>query len=149
MAAMGKPHADCMERLTSPLIRAVSPAASVRVRLPITIPDYDEPEPDVAVVRPIIERRGSRHPLPEDVLLLIEVAETSHASDRAAKLPIYARAGVPESWPVDLKGGVIERHTEPDRDAGTYRRVDRFGHGDTIASVIQPRIALSVDEILG
>jgi Uma2 family endonuclease len=86
-------------------------------------------------------------PIPEDVLLLIEVADTSLAYDRNVKLPLYARFRIPEVWLVDLNGGIIERHTEPS-EAG-YRLLRRAGRGESLESAVLPVLVIPVDAALG
>lgn len=149
MAAMGSKHAGCIQRLTRLLPTRLGEREHLRVQLPVTVPDYDEPEPDLAVVRARPDDYDQGHPTPSDALLLIEVADTSLAYDRGMKLPTYARAGFPETWLVDLVGSGIEQHTDPDRETGAYRSVRRFGHGETISSSVLPGLALSVDSVLG
>lgn len=147
MAAMGTRHARCIQRLTERLVLRLQGVASVRVQLPIMIPDLDEPEPDLAVVRRRDDDYLEGHPTPADVLIAIEVSDTSLAYDRRVKLPLYARAGIPEAWLTDLAGDAVERHTEPSPHG--YRRVERFGRGETITSATLPQLSLSVDEVLG
>ena len=79
--------------------------------------------------------------------MLIEVADSSLDYDRAVKAPLYARAGIPEVWIVDIPGETVERHSEP--TAKGYRVVRPFGHRDTITTIVLPTVSLSVDEILG
>jgi Uma2 family endonuclease len=80
------------------------------------------------------------------VLLLIEVADTSISYDRGAKLPLYARAGIPEVWIVDLAGEVIERHTDPSE--GRYRSFGRARRGQKIEPAALPELAVRVDAVL-
>lgn len=90
---------------------------------------------------------ASAHPGPTDVLLVVEVAETSAAYDRAVKVPLYARAGIPEVWPVDLAEGQVEvfRHPSPQG----YREVRTVRRGDRVASEAVSPLELAVDDILG
>jgi Uma2 family endonuclease len=85
-------------------------------------------------------------PTPEDVLLLIEVADTSLAYDRDVKLPQYARTGIAEVWLVDLNEGVVERHTEPSEKG--YRLVRRAMAGETLESAALAGVAAPVDAVL-
>ena len=89
---------------------------------------------------------GDSLPIPEDVLFLIEVADTSLAFDRDVKVPLYARAGIAEVWLVDLNEGAIERHTEPSENG--YRLVRRAMPGETLESAALPGLAAPVDTVL-
>lgn len=151
MSAMNARHGAAIRQLDKRLQRTLGETASIGVQLPITIPPYDEPEPDVAVLRAREDEYALAKPTPADALLLIEVSDSTLAYDRDVKLGIYARAGIPESWLVDLtpRGDAIERHTEPDPATGTYRTVARFGRGEEVTSTVLPRIRLPVDAILG
>jgi Uma2 family endonuclease len=80
----------------------------VRVQNPVEIPGYDEPEPDLAIVHLRPDRYRQRHPRPEDVVLVVEVADTTAQYDREVKIPLYARAGIPEAWLVDLTADRLE-----------------------------------------
>jgi Uma2 family endonuclease len=85
----------------------------VRKEDPIRIPDFDEPEPDLALVRGSIDAYRTHHPGPRDVELIVEVAESSLKRDRTRKLAIYARAGIPSYWIVNLVSDQVEVYTEP------------------------------------
>ena len=85
-------------------------------------------------------------PGPEDVLLLIELSDTTLSYDRNVKLPLYARAGIPEVWIVDLIGEVIERHTGPSGDS--YRHVERARRGEDVQPAALPEPAFRVEAVL-
>ena len=89
----------------------------------------------------------SGHPRPADVLLLIEVADTSVGYDRNAKLPVYARAGIPEVWIVNRPARRIESYSDPSGSA--YSTVRHFSPGETVAPQAFPDITLAVDRIIG
>ena len=120
-------------------------AAIVSVQNPVRLDEHTEPQPDLAVLR-VRDYRESL-PMPEDVLLLIEVSDTTLPYDRGVKLPLYARAGIPGVWIVDLAGEVIERYTDPSGEG--YRGVERARRGETVGSTTLPEIAFSVDTVLG
>jgi Uma2 family endonuclease len=146
MSPIGSAHAECVDRLTQLLVARVGAAVRVRVQNPIRLSDTSEPQPDLAVVRDRSYREG--HPTPGDVLLLIEVSDTTLAYDRDIKVPLYARAGVPEVWIIDLAASAILRMTGPQRDG--YHLTERFLRGSHIAVAIAPGISieLNVDAIL-
>lgn len=142
----GRRHAGCMRRTNDLLFQRIGGTAVISVQLPVVIPRYDEPEPDFAILK-LREDRYPDHPTPADVLILIEVSDTSLVYDRNTKLPMYARAGIPESWLVDLQAEIVERHTQPSPDG--YRLTARFWRGETVTSVVLPSLALPVDAVLG
>ena len=113
MPPIGHPHAGTVKMLANLLKEAVGRDAIVSVQDPVWLDDYSEPLPDIALLKPRSDYYRSSHPCPDDVLLLIEVADSSLAYDRDVKLPRYARAGVPEVWLVDLAGQRLQIHREP------------------------------------
>jgi Uma2 family endonuclease len=145
MAAIGTRHFACVNQLNRLLVRGVGDAAIVSVQNPVRLDEHTEPQSDLTVIRARDYRESL--PMPEDVLLLIEVSDTTLSYDRGVKLPLYARAGIPEVWIVDLAGEVIERHTDPAEDS--YRTFKRARRGETIEPVTLPEMALRVDAVLG
>ncbi|MGI8691154.1 MAG: Uma2 family endonuclease [Thermomicrobiales bacterium] len=145
MSPIGPRHVDSVAILSRLLTFAVPSDVLVLVQSPIRLPDTTEPEPDIALVRFARYRRAL--PGPSDIFALIEVSDTTRDYDRNTKLPLYAAAGVPETWIVDIAADRIERHTEP--AAGGYQLVRYFGRGAVVESVTIPTLAIPVDEILG
>ncbi|MBV9281129.1 MAG: Uma2 family endonuclease [Chloroflexi bacterium] len=145
MTPIGGRHVACVGRLTRLLVQRLGEDVAVNIQSPVQLGEREEPEPDAAVIR--ARSYGDELPTAPDVLLLIEVADTSLGYDRARKLPLYARAGIAESWLVDLQGEAIERHTNP--VGGTYRLTLRAGRGEEIASLAMPGLVLRADEVLG
>src|SRR5688572_6382760 len=109
MAPQREEHAGSLVRLTSLLVRQLGDRAQVRVQLPFVAPDESEPEPDVAVVPPGDPFGGH----PDRALLTIEVSKTSQEKDRGPKGALYAAAGVPEFWLVDVAHRRVERYRRP------------------------------------
>src|SRR5687768_12095899 len=122
MAPPGSPHAATVHYLIEILVLAAGGKASVLVQNPVRLSEYSEPQPDVALLRRRDDFYRERHPQPDDVLLLIEVAATSLRFDRDTKLPLYARHGIPEMWLVDLGRRRLSRHRAPQQ--GSYTLVD-------------------------
>ena len=151
MSAMNARHGGCIRQLQRRLERALGDSASISTQLPVAIPDYDEPEPDISVLRYREDEYAEMHPTAADVLIAIEVSDTSIHYDRRVKLPMYAHASIPESWLVDStrRGDLIERHTDPDSDTGTYRTVVQVRRGEAITSTVLPDLSLPVDKVLG
>ena len=145
MAAIGTRHFTCVNGLTRLLVRTMGDDAIVSVQNPVRLNEYNEPQPDLTVIRPRDYRISL--PVPEDVLLLIEVSDTTLSYDRNVKLPLYARAGIREVWIVNLPGGTIERHT--DASEVGYRSLKRARRGEVLESVALPGLALAVDDVLG
>ena len=86
-------------------------------------------------------------PGPEDILLLIEVSDSTLSYDRNVKLPLYAHSGIPEVWIVDLTGELVERHTGPSEEI--YRHLERSRRGETLASSMLPELVFDVNALLG
>lgn len=147
MTPIGSAHAACVRRLDRLLHQQVGDTALISVQNPIRLGDTSEPEPDLALLRPREDDYAQAHPTAAAVLLVIEVADTSRDHDRDVKLPLYAQALIPEVWLVDLPGEEIERYTEP--RAGSYRRVERAGRGESLASTVLAAMVLGTDAVLG
>ena len=90
---------------------------------------------------------GESLPGPADVVLVIDVSDTTFGYDRNVKLPLYARAGIGEAWIVDLPNNAVERHNDPSEDG--YRRMERVGRGRSLGSEVLPNLILQTDAILG
>lgn len=123
MAPIGTRHNGCVNFLSNTLIAVLRERAIVQTQGPIRLDAFSEPQPDLALLRPRPDFYASAHPTPADVLLVIEVADTTLAFDREVKVPLYARFAIPEVWLVDVEGRVLHRYREP--AAGAYVRVDR------------------------
>jgi Uma2 family endonuclease len=110
---------------------------------------HSEPQPDLALLRPRADGyRGGLPPLAEDVLLLIEVADSTLRMDREVKAPLYARHGIPEYWVVDLAGGLVLLHRDPSPDG--YRSLSEARAGAVITPALLPETAaVAVSDILG
>ena len=147
VSPIGSRHAACVGRLNRLLQRLAALNVIVRVQDPIRLDGYSEPEPDVALVNPREDFYSRDHPGPGDVLLLIEVADTSVERDLEVKLPLYARVGILETWLVNLPAETIEVHSRP--DGGEYRETVRIKRGETVTSRTTPGLELAADDILG
>jgi Uma2 family endonuclease len=113
MPPIGAPHASVVTDIQNLLIAAVGDRAIVRVQNPVRLDRHSEPQPDIALVTPPGSKYRTRHPTPADILLLVEVADTSLRLDRDIKLGIYARSGIPEVWLLDLNTRDIMRYWAP------------------------------------
>ena len=147
MSPIGIPHSSSVDRLNAFFARRLGRRAILRVQGPIILDDYSEPQPDLSVLTPRPDFYGHAQPRPRDVLLAIEVMDSSRSYDRTLKLPLYARAGLREVWLVDLQAEVIERFRRP--SLRTYREHETFGRGRVLTPLAFPRIRFRVNEILG
>lgn len=146
MTPIGIPHAGTVKALLRLFSRLVGDRAILSVQDPAVLGDFSEPQPDVMLLRPREDSYRKAHPEARDVLLLVEVADTTARLDRAVKAPIYARAGIQEYWIVDLQGRRVEVYREPSGD--TYRPVEEHREG-RVSPAAFPEIELEVAEILG
>ena len=147
MSPIGNRHAGCVIRLTTLLNRNVGASAFVSVQNPVHLNDFSEPQPDIALLKPRADYYSTAHPTPADVLLLIEVADTTVEFDRRVKLPLYARAGIPETWVMVLPKDLIEVHSQPVN--GKYQKVQRLKRGKTLVSPTVAGLSFNVDDLLG
>jgi Uma2 family endonuclease len=123
-------HVWAVDELGETLAARQSDAWHVRKEHPVRIPDYDEPEPDLAIVRGTRAALRGRHPGPADLYLVVEVGNTTLDDDQGVKKERYALAGIPVYWIVNLRDGRIEVYTDPDEGAGQYRHRVDFGPGE-------------------
>lgn len=120
MAAIGSRHAACVTRLARIFSRAEGVRGIVWIQSPVRLSDRSEPEPNVALVWPRDDDYATAHPGPDDVFLRIEVAGTTVNVDREVKTPLYAQAGIPEHWPVDITADGVQ----------VYRSASAAGYED-------------------
>ncbi len=146
MSPIGDPHAGCVNRLNHAL-RRVGERAVVAVQNPVRLDRHSEPQPDVTLLRPRADFSGSGTPDPTDVLLAIEVGDSSARFDREVKAPLYARAGVRELWLVDLGAGEVSVCRRPDERG--YAEVTVKRRGDSLSPEALGDITLTVNELLG
>ena len=109
-----------LNQTTALLYESVGREVIISVQNPISLPPYGEPRSDIALLRRDYPK--DRVPGVADVVLVMEIADSTLDQDRKVKLPMYAAAGIPESWLFDAQSRVIERHTNP--IDGSYRQVD-------------------------
>jgi Uma2 family endonuclease len=132
MSPIGSLHAACVDALTLLLIEIARRRFIIRVQSPVQLNDFSEPQPDITLLRWRDDFYRDALPKPEDVLLVIEVADTTVVADRKVKLPLYARSGVPEAWLVNIPEGRVEIYSEP--AGGAYQRAEVCGRGEEACS---------------
>ena len=147
MSPVGNPHATCVTFISDELyILRQTERACIRTQNPLVMDDNSEPEPDAMLLAWREDGYAFRAPHPEDVLLLVEVSDSTLEYDRDVKMSLYAAAGVPEAWLVNLRDGWIESNTQPTADG--YRLTRRYAPGDTIAPQAFPDLAIPVERII-
>ena len=152
MCAQKSKHSAVISRFTTLLYPPViERKALLRVQLPITLNDDTEPEPDLVLVKYREDAYVESHPGPGDVLLLIEVSDTTLGMDKLVKLPRYAASGIPEVWIVNLVDDIIEVYREPlelPDGTATYQRRTDFVKGDVLTPQAISALKIAVDEML-
>jgi len=147
MSPIGPPHAAIVDRLAELLINRLTGRANVRIQNPVRLGRYTEPQPDLAVVRRRADYYTSGHPEVGDILLVIEIADSSLLYDQVEKTPRYAAAGLPEAWLVDVPGETVSVYAGPGPDGYTEERLLR--RGEAIVSIAIAGLRIPVDEIFG
>ena len=147
MTPIGALHAAVVSRLTELLVTRLAGKAYVSVQNPIRLGDHTEPQPDLVVARRRDSLYTDRHPEAGDIHLVIEVADSSLRYDKLEKVPRYGRAGIPETWLVDLEAGEITVYTEPGPRG--YAKQQVRPRGSELAATRVPDLTISVDEIFG
>jgi len=146
MSPIGSRHIAFVNNLTQRLVTRLAGRAIVSVQNPVALSDDTEPQPDLAILRLRSEPAYKDvEPHTDDVVLLIEVAETSLSYDRSTKLRLYAEFGIPEYWVVNGPAESIDVYREP--DAGGYRDVRRFSGDATLSIQAFPDVVLTLAEI--
>jgi Uma2 family endonuclease len=143
--AIGSPHAAITNRLNRILVPAVDGAALVSVQSPLRLDAFNEPEPDLMLLRPRADDYRASHPSAADVFLLVEVSDSSLTYDRGRKLAVYAHFGVPEVWIVDIAGAAVEVYRRPKK--GAYFSRERQTNG-TLSPILVPVVAIDVAALL-
>lgn len=146
MTPIGPAHSACVNRLTRILVQRAGDRALVSVQNAVVMRPRSEFYPDVAVLRPRADDYAAELPGPQDVLLLIEVADTALRFDREIKLPRYAEVGIPEVWIVNLSDASIEVYRDPAPTG--YRSTTAFRRGDQLKPGLLPALNIAVSEIL-
>ena len=147
MSPIGSRHASCVATLTEQLVEKMGDEAFVWAQNPVRLNDFSEPQPDVSLLRRRDDRYRQSHPTPDDVLLLVEVSDTTAAYDKRVKIPLYARAGIIEVWVIDLTQEKIEVYARP--VGGSYQQFAEFERGESVASATVHGLTLAVEEIVG
>jgi Uma2 family endonuclease len=140
-------HAGTRNVLSRMLVRAVGERAVVAVGNPVQLDDFSEPQPDFSVLKPRDDDYRGANPRPEDVLLIVEVADSSLAYDRNVKRALYARHGIPEFWIVNLVASEVEACCGPRGEQ--YTSISRVGRESVLEPELLPGALIPVVALLG
>ena len=147
MAPIGEDHAATVGWLNEVLVLACAGRAIVAPQNPVLLDPASLPQPDFTILRRRKDFYRTQRPGPADILLLIEVADTSLRFDRTIKLPRYARAGIAEFWLVDLQARLLEVHRRPATDG--YEDMTLHQAGESLALTLLPEIIITLGPIFG
>lgn len=145
MAPIGSKHAFFVDRLAELLSSGPQAGYMVRVQNPVVLGERNEPQPDIALVRRV--NYTDRHPCPDDILLIVEVSDTTLEYDRDVKLALYARHDIPEVWLLNAKAGELTVYREPAE--GQYRLIRKPTAAEAVSPVLVAGMAVQLAEVVG
>jgi Uma2 family endonuclease len=145
MSPIGRKHAVCVARTTRFFQIKLGDRAFIWTQNPIRLSDHSEPQPDLAILKWRDDFYAEALPTPDDILLIIEVADSTIAYDREVKSLLYATNGIPEMWLFDVNKKIIEGYSQP--SASGYKRMQRYEENDTLAMLAFPDIVFDWEEI--
>ena len=147
MTPVGSRHAAAVARATRALILASGTNAIVRVQSPIQLGGFTEPEPDLTLVRPRDDFYSAGHPQPGDVVLVVEIADSSLRYDRDLKARLYAQAGIADYWLSDLVNRTVTSYSAP--HDGAYRTMTMHADGEPLSPLYLRECRIRTDDLLG
>ncbi len=131
MSPIGTKHAACVNRLINLLVQLLGKRVIVAAQNPVALNDNSQPQPDVALLKPRDDFYATAHPQPQDIFLLIEVADSTIEYDREEKIPLYAEANIIEVWLVDINEQIVEVYQQ--LTAARYQLMQKFASGQTLS----------------
>jgi len=147
MSPIGERHAASVNVLDEVVRERLGRSVTVSVQNPVQLDDFSEPQPDILILKRRADFYRHAHPRPEDVLLVTEVSDSTLEYDRKVKMPLYASAGIPEAWLVNLAEERIEAYSDP--VGGEYQTVRSYARGEELQSHTLAALRVSVAEVLG
>jgi Uma2 family endonuclease len=147
MSPVGRRHAACVKRLIRLFSQRLGERAIVGAQDPVELSEESQPQPDLTLLQPREDFYESGHPKPGDILLIVEVADTTVEADRQVKIPLYASAGIPEVWLVDINEGCVEVYRHPSGEG--YGEVLKCRRGESAVVGAFADVSFTVDEVLG
>lgn len=145
MAPIGRKHAACVNRLVTLFTKKLGDRIIASVQNPIRLANNSEPQPDFAILKLRNDFYEDSLPTPTDILLIIEVADSTISYDREVKMPLYAAAGIPEMWLFDLNSKIIEGYSQPSTIG--YKRMQRYEQNDTFSMLAFPDVTFAWQEV--
>jgi Uma2 family endonuclease len=145
MSPIGRKHAVCVTRLQELLISRLLGKVQVWSQNPILLDNGSEPQPDLAILKRRQDFYADCLPTPKDILLIIEVADSSIDYDHDVKSPLYSAAGILEMWLFDVNQKIIEAYSQPSRFG--YKQIHRYNEGDTLSILAFPDIMFNWNEL--
>jgi Uma2 family endonuclease len=146
MAPIGPRHSACVDCAIQTFVLTTSRDAIVRAGNPVRLNRFNEPQPDLTLLRPTADFYASAHPGPGDVLLVVEIADSSLGYDRGVKAKLYAEWGLVDYWLADLKANTLWVYSSP--EGGAYQAVEQHRRGESIAPRLLPSCVVAVDAFL-
>jgi Uma2 family endonuclease len=146
MSPIGPPHNGAVIRATNLLVPITANYAIVSAQGAIRLSQYDEPQPDICLLRPREDFYSTRHPGPEDILLIIEIADSSLDFDRTTKANLYAETGIREYWVADIEQNCLWTYSGIHESA--YRAVRQLARGQSLSPLLLPECRIPVDAVL-
>ncbi len=147
MAAIGRRHAASVNRLVRLFSQVIGDRAIISPQNPVQLDDNSVPQPDIALLHPRADFYEAGHPQPQDIFLLVEVADTTVEADREIKIPLYAEPGIIEIWLVDINAQCVEVYRQPTPTG--YQSIQKFQRGQNLAIQAFLDINITIDQILG
>ncbi|MFN6498249.1 MAG: Uma2 family endonuclease [Nostoc sp. DedQUE01] len=147
MSPIGTKHAACVKRLNKLLSQKLRDRVLIAIQDPVKLNDNSQPQPDVALLKPRDDFYATAHPQPQDIFLLVEVADSTIEYDREEKIPLYAEANIIEVWLVDIKEEIVEIYQQP--TAAGYQLMQKFASSQTLSIPCFPDVNITVNEIFG
>ena len=147
MSPIGLRHAACVNRLHELFLLKFHGRVIVTSQNPAHLNRYNEPQPDILILKHRHDYYASKHPSPEDTLLLVEVSDTTPGFDLNVKTPIYAASGIREVWIADLRKNIVRVFRDP--EAGQYRTVLTFSTDDELSILAFPKVIFKGRDLIG
>jgi hypothetical protein len=147
MSPINAPHAGHINGATRVFSARLGDKVLLGVQNPIRLGDDTDPQPDIALLKPRADDYKKKHPIPADVLLIVEISDTTPDYDRDVKTPLYARAGIPELWIVNLPENRLEVYRDPSRKGYKTRLI--LERGESVSPLAFPKMTFRIEDIVG